>query len=468
MIGTGYVGLVSGACFADFGHEVVAYDNDPDKIARINRGEMPIYEPGLAALVERNTVDGRLSFSTSLDGALAGAEIVFLAVGTPSRESDGHADLSFVWAAVDEIAERLERPCVIVAKSTVPVGTNRALQERVRALRPDLAVEIASNPEFLREGSAIEDFKNPDRIVIGAESDQARAVLTSVYGPLTVNDVPILFTDFETAELIKYAANAFLATKVGFINEIADLCERVGANVGDVAHGVGLDPRIGKDFLRAGPGYGGACFPKDTQALLQTADAAGSPMRIVAAVVEANRLRKQSLAARVIAASGGSVAGKTIAVLGVTFKPNTDDMREAPALDLIPALQAAGANIRAHDPEGMIVAAGLLPDVTWCDDPYDAADGSVAVVVLTEWDVLRALDLDRLLLRMHGRAFIDLRNVYKPDEVRAAGFDHFGIGVGGRRPAGRADVAADGKEFTGSGRRDRPARAGRLPAVEHS
>ena len=432
MIGTGYVGLVSAACFSDFGHAVVAYDKDHAKIARLKRGEMPIYEPGLAPLVERNVVAGRLQFVAELGAAVDEADAIFIAVGTPTRRGDGHADLRFVFDATDEIIARLMRRCVIVAKSTVPVGTNRAILERVRAARPNLDVEVASNPEFLREGSAIEDFKRPDRVVVGVETEFAREILQSIYRPLSLNETPIMFTDLETAELIKYAANAFLATKITFINEMADLCEQVGANVQDVARGIGLDRRIGSKFLHAGPGYGGSCFPKDTRALLRISNVAGVSLRVVAAVAEANERRKQALAARILAAMGGVIAGKSVAVLGVTFKPNTDDMREAPSLALIPALQTAGATIRAHDPEGMGVAAELLAGVEWCDGPYHAAEGADALVILTEWDAFRALDLRRLSRLMRGRHFIDLRNVYKPHEVTSAGFDHLGIGIGGR------------------------------------
>ena len=433
VIGTGYVGLVSAACLADFGHEVAGFDRDADKIARIDVGQMPIYEPGLGTLVERNVAAGRLSFGTDLKSALAGAEVVFLAVGTPAREVDGHADLNFVFAAVDDLAECAAGPLVLVAKSTVPIGTNRTIQARLRARRPELAIEVASNPEFLREGSAIADFKAPDRVVIGAESETAREALRAVYRPLILNDTPVLFVDLETAEMIKYAANSFLATKVTFINEVADLCERVGANVDDVARGIGLDARIGSKFLRAGPGYGGSCFPKDTQALLRTSQEAGVPMRIVGAVVSVNADRKRSLVDRVSTAVGGSLRGKCIAVLGVTFKPDTDDMRDSPSLDLVPALQAAGADVRANDPQGMAAAATLLPGVAWCDDPYEAARGTDAVVLLTEWDVFRALDLDRLGGSMRRMTFIDFRNVYSGEEVSAAGFAYFGIGIGPRR-----------------------------------
>ncbi len=430
MIGTGYVGLVSAACFSDFGHDVVAFDIDDAKIDRLRRGELPIYEPGLDSLVGNNVEAGRLSFTGDLDLAVEGAEAIFIAVGTPSRRGDGFADLSFVFDAVDLVSNRVRGPCVLVCKSTVPVGTNRKVLARTRAARPSSRIEVASNPEFLREGSAIEDFKRPDRVVIGAESDFARETLGSIYRPLSLNETPMLFTTLETAELIKYAANAFLATKITYINEIADLCERVGANVQDVARGIGLDRRIGPKFLHAGPGFGGSCFPKDTRALLQTAGDAGVPLRIVEAVAAVNEARKQSIAERIVSALGGSVTQRSIAILGITFKPNTDDIRESPSLSVIPALQAAGAVIRAYDPQGMTAASTQLTNVEWCDGPYHAAEGAECAVILTEWDAFRALDLHRLRRLMRGRAFIDLRNVYRPEEVAAAGLDHFGIGIG--------------------------------------
>jgi UDPglucose 6-dehydrogenase len=439
IVGTGYVGLVSGACLSDFGHEVVAFDTDEGKIAGLGRGEMPIYEPGLADLVARNVAARRLSFVTDLGVAVDGAEAIFLAVGTPARRGNGHADLRFVFEATEAIAGRLRQPTVVICKSTVPVGTNRRVLARLRELRPDAAVEVASNPEFLREGAAIEDFKRPDRIVVGVEPDHAREVLKAIYRPLSLNETPILFTDLETAELVKYAANAFLATKISFINEIADLCERVGANVQDVARGIGLDRRIGPKFLHAGPGYGGSCFPKDTRALIETAREANLRLRIIEAVAETNAERKGGLAARVITALGGSVRGKKVAVLGLTFKPNTDDMRDAPSLALIPKLQEAGASIRVHDPEGMREAAKHLAEVEWCDGPYHAAEGADAVVLLTEWDAYRALDLVRVERLMQGKALVDLRNVYKPHEVAAAGLDHFPVGFG--RSRGPADPA---------------------------
>ena len=430
MIGAGYVGLVSGACFSDFGHEVVIVDTNEERVKGLERGEIPIYEPGLDELVARNREEGRLSFTTSLAAAMPRSEAVFIAVGTPARRGDGFADLTYVYGAADEIARALSGPCVVVCKSTVPIGTNREVLRRISAARPDAMVEVASNPQFLSEGSAIGDFKRPDRVVVGAESDRARDVMRKLYRPLSLNETPILFTGLETAELIKYAANAFLATKITFINEIADLCEAVGANVQEVARGIGLDRRIGPKFLHAGPGYGGSCFPKDTLALVHTARAAGAPTRIVETVVEVNETRKKAMAERIVGALGGSVAGKAIAVLGVTFKPNTDDMRDAPSLAILPALAAAGARIRAHDPEGMAEAAKLIDGVEWCDGPYHAAEGSDALVIITEWDAYRALDLTRLRRLMQGTAFFDLRNIYKSAEVEACGFRHFGVGLG--------------------------------------
>ena len=443
MIGSGYVGLVTGTCLADFGHDVTTYDTDRSKVEQLRRGELPIYEPGLDTLVARNAGAGRLHFETDLGAALKGAEVVFVSVGKPSRRGDGRADLSFVFAAADAIAEQVRSPCVVACKSTVPVGTNREVLRRMRLARPSLQLEVASNPEFLREGSAIEDFKRPDRIVVGAETELARETMRAVYRPLSLNETPILFTDLETAELTKYAANAFLAAKVAFINEIADLCEQVGANVQEVARGIGLDRRIGPKFLHAGPGFGGSCFPKDTGALVQTARDHGVRLRIVEGAIEANDVRKSGMAARVAEAMGGSVEGRTIAVLGVTFKPNTDDMREAPALTIIPALQAAGASIRVHDPEGMGEAARVLEGVEWCDGPYHAAESSDGLVLLTEWDAYRALDLARLKRLMRGDAFVDLRNVYKRGEVIAAGFDHFGVGLMSSRHDGRSLEAAE-------------------------
>ncbi len=430
MIGAGYVGLVSGACFSDFGHEVIVVDNDESKLARLAEGVMPIYEPGLADLVKRNEAAGRLSFASDLAKAVGDADAIFIAVGTPTRRGDGFADLSFVFAAAETIASVVKHRCVVVCKSTVPVGTSRAVRERIHQGSGHDLVEVASNPEFLREGSAIDDFKRPDRVIVGTETEHAREVMKAIYRPLSLNRVSMLITGLETAELIKYASNAFLATKITFINEIADLCERVGADVQDVAQGIGLDRRIGPKFLHAGPGYGGSCFPKDTLALLETGRAAGAPLSIVQAVVNANDNRKRAMAERIAGALGGDVAGKTVGFLGVTFKPNTDDMRDAPALTIIPALQAAGARIRAHDPEGMEVARSRLADVLWCDGPYHVAEGSDVLVILTEWDVYRALDLERVRELMKGRMLIDLRNVYRRDEVEQAGLSYLGIGRG--------------------------------------
>ncbi len=448
MIGSGYVGLVSGACFAEFGLEVVCIDKDARKIEALETGEIPIYEPGLDRLVEGNVKAGRLSFTTDLPSGIAGADAVFIAVGTPTRRGDGHADLTYVMGAAEEIARHLEAPTVVVTKSTVPVGTGRRLMRLFARLRPDLAVDVASNPEFLREGSAIEDFMRPDRVVCGVETPQAREVLASAYRPLNLIETPILFTDLETAELTKYAANSFLATKITFINELADLCEKVGANVQDVAKGMGLDGRIGRKFLHAGPGYGGSCFPKDTLALLRTAEQADAPLRIVEAVVGVNDGRKRKMAQKVVTACGGTVEGKTIAVLGVTFKPNTDDMRDSPSLVIVPSLQADGARIRAYDPEGRAQAEPLLPGVTWCDDPYAALAGADALVILTEWNEFRALDLERVKAGMRGRAFVDLRNIYKPAEVSDAGFTYTSIGRPAQRPSSEA---SDGLEYAAAG-----------------
>lgn len=428
MIGTGYVGLVSGACFAEFGPDVVCVDLDGAKVERLRRGEIPIYEPGLDDLVAKGVKSGRLTFTTSLTDAVAGADAVFIAVGTPSRRGDGHADLRFVEAAAAEIAKALTAYAVVVTKSTVPVGTGRRVAEIIRAENPLADFDVVSNPEFLREGSAIGDFMRPDRVVIGAETERAQAVMREIYRPLYLMETPVLMTTLETAELTKYAANAFLATKISFINEIADLCEKVGANVQDVARGMGFDGRIGKKFLHAGPGYGGSCFPKDTMALVRTAQEFGSPIRIVEAVVQVNDTRKGAMASRVIQACGGSVRGKTVAILGVAFKPNTDDMRDAPSLAIIPALQDAGAAVRAYDPAAMDEASHLLPHVTWATDAYDAATGADAVVLVTEWNEFRALNLSRLIEIMRTPTMVDLRNVYRPDEVRDAGFQYHSVG----------------------------------------
>ncbi|MFQ6016600.1 MAG: UDP-glucose dehydrogenase family protein [Kiloniellaceae bacterium] len=437
MIGTGSVGLVSGACFAEFGIEVVCVDKDADRIARLNRGEVPIYEPGLEPLMADTTRAGRLSFSTELGPAVAGAEAVFIAVGTPSRRGDGHADLRYVHEAAREIAAALSGYTVVVTKSTVPVGTGAEVKRIIRQARPDADFDVASNPEFLREGSAINDFMRPDRVVIGADSERVREVMREIYRPLFLIETPIIFTRLETAELTKYAANAFLATKVTFINEIADLCEKVGADVHDIARGIGLDGRIGRKFLHPGPGFGGSCFPKDTLALVRTAEQAGEPLRIVETVVEVNNARKRRMADKVIEHCGGSVAGKTIAVLGLTFKPNTDDMREAPSLEILPALQQAGATIRAFDPAGQAEAKRLLDGVIWCDSAYETLADADAMVIITEWNAFRALDLERAKQLMRAPVMVDLRNIYNPDEMAAAGFRYICVG----RPLG-ADSGA--------------------------
>jgi UDPglucose 6-dehydrogenase len=428
MVGTGYVGLVSGACFADFGHEVVCVDKDKKKIAALLAGEVPIFEPGLDELVARNAFERRLSFTTELAPSVGDAEVVFVAVGTPARRGDGHSDLTFVYEAAREIAEAASGDAVLVTKSTVPVGTGDEIERIVRSTRPDTRIAVVSNPEVLREGAAIADFKRPDRIVIGTEDEHARAVMKEVYRPLYLNAPPLLFTGRRTAELIKYAANAFLATKITFINEIADLCEAVGADVQEVARGIGLDNRIGAKFLHAGPGFGGSCFPKDTVALIRTAQEADAPINIVETVISSNDARKKALASRVADACGGSVEGKIVAVLGLTFKPNTDDMREAPSLVLIPALQQAGAVVRAHDPQGMEQAKPLLPGVRFCDNPYEAAEGADVLVIVTEWDAYRALDLDRVRQTMKSAVVVDLRNIYRPEEMAARGFRYTSIG----------------------------------------
>lgn len=430
MIGTGYVGLVSGACFSEFGHDVVCVDQDQSKIDRLNKGEIPIYEPGLDALVARNAHAGRLSFTTDLTAALVDVDAVFIAVGTPSRRGDGYADLSYVYQAAEQIARTVADYCVVVTKSTVPVGTGRRVREIIREHRPELALDVASNPEFLREGSAIEDFMRPDRVVIGSETEKARQVMASLYRPLFLNETPIMYTTLESAELAKYAANAFLATKITFINEIADLCEAVGANVQDVARGIGLDGRIGKKFLNAGPGYGGSCFPKDTLALVRTAEEAGTPLRIVEAVVDVNDRRKRSMVRKITQAAGGNIRGKVVAVLGVTFKPNTDDMRDAPSLVIIPGLQAGGAEVRVHDPVGRHEAEKLLPDVIWFDDIYQAITGADVLVLMTEWNAYRALDMKRIRASMRDPVMVDLRNIYKPHEMADTGITYVSIGRG--------------------------------------
>ncbi|HMK68271.1 MAG TPA: UDP-glucose/GDP-mannose dehydrogenase family protein [Stellaceae bacterium] len=441
VIGTGYVGLVSGACFSEFGVSVTCVDKDADKIERLKAGEVPIYEPGLEGLVASNARAGRLTFTTDLPAAVAGADAVFIAVGTPSRRGDGHADLTYVYGAAEEIARALTGYAVVVTKSTVPVGTGRQVEQILRRVRPDASFDVVSNPEFLREGSAIGDFMRPDRVVIGAETDRAREVMRALYRPLYLIETPIVFTTIETAELIKYAANSFLATKISFINEVADLCERVGADVQDVAKGIGLDGRIGGKFLHAGPGYGGSCFPKDCLALVRTAQEAEAPISIVEQVVRVNDARKRKMAEKIVKACGGSVAGKTLAILGLAFKPNTDDMREAPSLTIVPTLQELGAEIRAFDPEGMTEAKKLLPGIAFATDAYDAMRGADAAVLLTEWNEFRALDLERVKSLLKTPTLIDLRNVYKPTEMAAAGFFYFSIG---RRPVepGRAGLRA--------------------------
>ncbi|GGE21938.1 UDP-glucose 6-dehydrogenase [Polymorphobacter glacialis] len=428
MIGSGYVGLVSGACFADFGHDIVCVDKDPSKIDRLNAGVMPIYEPGLAELVTGNARAGRLTFTTDLVAGVADAEAIFIAVGTPSRRGDGHADLSYVYAAAKEIAAALTGYTVIVTKSTVPVGTGDEVERIIREANPDAQFAVVSNPEFLREGAAIGDFKRPDRIVVGTEDERARDVMTELYRPLFLNRSPILFMSRRTAELTKYAANAFLATKITFINEIADLCEAVGANVQDVSRGIGLDNRIGSKFLHAGPGYGGSCFPKDTLALVKTAQDAGTPMRIVETVSMVNDSRKRAMAKKVIALAGGDVRGKTVAVLGLTFKPNTDDMRDSPAIAVIQALQDAGASIRAFDPEGTDQARLVLTGVDYAADPYACLTGADVAVLVTEWDAFRALDMDRVKALMATPAIVDLRNIYRPDEMARRGISYASIG----------------------------------------
>ncbi|MCM8556612.1 UDP-glucose dehydrogenase family protein [Sphingomicrobium sediminis] len=430
VIGTGYVGLVSGACFADFGHHVTCVDKDPKKIEMLERNEMPIWEPGLDSLVESNVRKGRLEFTTRLSPALPDADAVFIAVGTPSRRGDGHADLTYVFNAVRELAQKLEHPVVVVTKSTVPVGTGDEIAKILKEEGAPEGCSVASNPEFLREGAAIADFKHPDRILIGANDDKAREVLREIYRPLFLNKAPMLFVSRRTAELTKYAANAFLATKISFINEMADLCEAVGADVQDVARGIGLDNRIGPKFLHAGPGYGGSCFPKDTLALLRTAEEAGVENQIVNAVVKVNDDRKNGMAARVEKAMGGSVSGKTVAVLGLTFKPNTDDMRDAPSIPLVNMLVEKGAKVQAYDPVGMEMAKPHMPEdgVTYADGEMTAINGADALVIVTEWDEFRALDLDAVKAAMKGDKLLDLRNIYERDEAERAGFDYRPIG----------------------------------------
>ena len=428
MIGTGYVGLVSGACFADFGHIVTCVDKDASKIDRLKGGEIPIFEPGLDDLVAKNVKEGRLFFTTEAKDAIAQSDAVFIAVGTPSRRGDGHADLSYVYAAAEEIAELMDGFTVVVTKSTVPVGTGDEVEEIIRKTRPDADFAVVSNPEFLREGAAIKDFKIPDRVVVGTEDARAREVMEELYRPLFLNQTPILFTARRTSELIKYAANAFLAVKITFINEMADLCEKVGANVQEVSRGIGLDNRIGKKFLNAGPGYGGSCFPKDTLALTKTANDHGSPVRIVDTVVEVNAARKKAMATKIIDAMGGDVSGKTIGVLGLAFKPNTDDMRDAPSLDIIPALIAAGATVRAYDPEAMEEASHLIEGIEYTDNPYATLKDADAMVIITEWDQFRALDMSRVKGCLKGNVVVDLRNIYDPDYMAKQGFDYTSVG----------------------------------------
>ncbi|KHK90237.1 UDP-glucose dehydrogenase family protein [Novosphingobium malaysiense] len=430
MVGSGYVGLVSGACFADFGHEVVCIDKDQAKIDRLHAGVMPIYEPGLDALVASNVKAGRLTFTTDLAEGIRGASAIFIAVGTPSRRGDGHADLSFVHAVAREVGENLSNDAVVVTKSTVPVGTGDEVERILRETGTAHRVSVVSNPEFLREGAAIGDFKRPDRIVLGAEDEFGREVMREVYRPLFLNESPILFTSRRSSELIKYAANAFLATKITFINEMADLCEKVGGNVQDVARGIGLDGRIGPKFLHAGPGYGGSCFPKDTLALLKTAEDYESPVRIVEAVVKVNDLRKRAMGRKVVEALGGTDAarGKRVAMLGLTFKPNTDDMRDSPAIAVAQTLADAKVSVAAYDPEGMDLARPLMPEVDMVEDPYTAIDGADAVVIVTEWDAFRALDLARVKSLLKSPVLVDLRNIYQPEAMREAGFAYTSVG----------------------------------------
>jgi len=427
VIGSGYVGLVSGACLSEFGHQVVCIDMDAGKIERLRAGKIPIYEPGLEDLVERNAGAKRLSFSTEI-ADIAGAQAIFIAVGTPSRRGDGHADMTYVHSAAKQIAENLKDYAVIVTKSTVPVGTGREVARIMRETNPKAEFDVASNPEFLREGAAINDFMRPDRVVIGTNGERAKEVMRQIYRPLFLIDTPIVFTKLETAELIKYSANAFLAMKITFINQIADLCEQVGADVHDVARGIGLDGRIGGKFLHPSPGFGGSCFPKDTRALIQTARDFGAPLSLIEATLDFNEERKTRMAERIVAALGGKPEGKTVAVLGLTFKPNTDDMREAASVTILPALQKRGVKIRAHDPEGMAEAKKQMPDLDYRNDPYEAIDGADALVILTEWNSYRSLDLDRVKALLKAPVFIDLRNIYRPGEMQAAGFRYSSLG----------------------------------------
>ena len=431
MIGSGYVGLVSGACFSDFGHHVVCVDRDESKIAALRQGVMPIYEPGLKDLVDRNVRESRLAFSTDLAGSITDVEAVFIAVGTPSRRGDGHADLSYVYAAAADVARAAKGTLVVVTKSTVPVGTGDEVERICREARPDIAIEVVSNPEFLREGAAIGDFKRPDRIVLGCDGERAKTVMAAIYRPLTLNNPPLVYVSRRTSELIKYASNAFLAVKITFINEIADLCEKTGADVQDVARGMGLDKRIGSKFLHAGPGYGGSCFPKDTLALVKTGQDYEAPLRIVETVVSVNDQRKRAMGRKIIAACGGSVRGKTIAILGLAFKPNTDDMRDAPALAIVTALQDAGARVRGYDPESMEQAKPLLPDMSFAANAYDCVEGADAVAILTEWDEFRALDLGRLKSLLKTPQLVDLRNIYEPRDVADHGLRYSSVGRDG-------------------------------------
>ncbi|MEM6974292.1 MAG: UDP-glucose/GDP-mannose dehydrogenase family protein [Pseudomonadota bacterium] len=428
MIGAGYVGLVSGACLSDFGHEVRVIDLDPAKIDTLKSGGVPIYEPGLDALIQRNEAAGRLSFTTVLAEGMKDAEAIFIAVGTPTRRGDGHADLTYVFAAAEDVARNLDGYVVVVCKSTVPVGTNAEVARRIRATNPDADFDVASNPEFLREGAAIEDFMRPDRVVVGVETAQAEAVMREIYRPLNIRETPVLVTSLESAEITKYAANAFLATKITFINEIADLCEKTGADVQHVAKGIGLDRRIGSKFLHPGPGYGGSCFPKDTAALARSAVELASPLRIVETVMSVNDARKRAMVEKIRDALSGTLSGRQILILGVTFKPNTDDMRDSPALTVVPALIGGGATVRVIDPQGRKEGADLLPGVEWQSDPYAAAEGADAIVVLTEWNEFRALDLARLAGAMASPVMVDLRNIYTPADARAAGFDYSSVG----------------------------------------
>ena len=428
MVGAGYVGLVSSACFSEFGWNVICVDNDPKRIDALTHGKLPIYEPGLDELVKRSVTEGRLSFSTDLASSLTNTQIIFIAVGTPSRRGDGHSDLSYVFDAVKNISMNAEPDALVVTKSTVPVGTGREIQKILNKENPDSRLLVAANPEFLREGSAIDDFMGPDRIIIGAECEKSMDLMNGVYNPLSLKDIPIVFTSLESAEMIKYASNSFLATKITFINEFADLCEKVGANVQDVARGIGLDDRIGKEFLNAGPGYGGSCFPKDTAALVKTGQDAKSPLSIVEKVIEVNENRKFSMVKKVIDSCGGSVLDKTVGVLGLTFKPNTDDMRDAPSLVIIPELIHAGANIKVYDPKGMESAHNYFSDLVWCNDAYEAMKDSDALVILTEWNQFRALDLEKMRSLLRAPLIIDMRNIYNPEDMKSALFDYISIG----------------------------------------